>query len=70
MVNIQGLYKFRDFFQKYTDNYVLIGGTAESIHLLIGDLGVEIDHPLFSAAVVTKWDDLFFCESFFSFVGS
>ena len=31
MVNIQGLYKFRDFFQKYTDNYVLIGGTACSI---------------------------------------
>ena len=31
MLNIQGLYKFRDFFQKYTDNYVLIGGTACSI---------------------------------------
>ena len=30
-MNIQGLYKFRDFFQKYTDNYVLIGGTACSI---------------------------------------
>ena len=31
MVNIQGLYKFRDFFQNYTDNYVLIGGAACSI---------------------------------------
>ncbi|MGN1026134.1 MAG: hypothetical protein ACI4P4_06990 [Faecousia sp.] len=31
MVNIQGLYKFRDFFQNYTDKYVLIGGTACSI---------------------------------------
>lgn len=31
MVNIQGLYKFRDFFQSHTDKYVLIGGTACSI---------------------------------------
>lgn len=31
MVNIQGLYKFRDFFRNYTDNYVLIGGTACSV---------------------------------------
>ena len=31
MVNIQGLYKFRDFFQNYTDKYVLIGGSACSI---------------------------------------
>ena len=31
MVNIQGLYKFRDFFQAYTDKYVLIGGSACSI---------------------------------------
>lgn len=31
MVNMQGLYKFRDFFQNYTDKYVLIGGTACTI---------------------------------------
>lgn len=31
MVNIQGLYKFRDFFQNYTDHYVLIGGAACSV---------------------------------------
>lgn len=31
MININGLYKFRDFFEKYTDNYVLIGGTACSV---------------------------------------
>lgn len=31
MVNIQGLYRFRDFFQPYTDKYVLIGGSACSI---------------------------------------
>lgn len=31
MVNIQGLYKFRDFFQAHTDKYVLIGGSACSI---------------------------------------
>ncbi|MBR4291133.1 MAG: hypothetical protein IKT52_10935 [Oscillospiraceae bacterium] len=31
MVNIQGLYKFRDFFQNYTDKYVIIGGSACSI---------------------------------------
>lgn len=28
---MQGLYKFRDFFQNYTDKYVLIGGTACTI---------------------------------------
>lgn len=31
MVNIQGLYKFRDFFKSHTDKYVLIGGAACSI---------------------------------------
>lgn len=31
MVNIQGIYKFRDFFRQYTDKYVLIGGAACSV---------------------------------------
>ncbi len=31
MININGLYKFRDFFEKHTDKYVLIGGSACSI---------------------------------------
>ena len=31
MVNLQGLYKFRDFFRSHTDKYVLIGGAACSI---------------------------------------
>lgn len=28
---VNGLYKFRDFFQSHTDKYVLIGGAACSI---------------------------------------
>lgn len=39
MVNIQGLYKFRDFFRNYTDNYVLIGGAACSI--VFDEIGEE-----------------------------
>ena len=31
MININGLYKFRDFFNEHTDKYVLIGGSACSI---------------------------------------
>lgn len=39
MVNIQGLYQFRDFFQNYTDKYVLIGGTACSV--LFDEIGED-----------------------------
>lgn len=39
MVNIQGLYKFRDFFQNYTDKYVLIGGTACTI--IFDEIGAD-----------------------------
>lgn len=31
MINVQGLYRFKDFFERYSDRYVLIGGTACSI---------------------------------------
>lgn len=31
MISINGLFKFRDFFEKHTDKYVLIGGSACSI---------------------------------------
>lgn len=39
MVNIQGLYQFRDCFQNYTDKYVLIGGTACSV--LFDEIGED-----------------------------
>ncbi|HBI52719.1 MAG TPA: hypothetical protein DDX72_08065 [Ruminococcaceae bacterium] len=58
---VNGLQRFKEFFEEYSDNYVLIGGTACSI--IFDEIGIDFraTKDLDIVLIIENIDDAFAC---------